>query len=67
MQAYGRHRGKATFSIVSRESKGTSCSMHARLNVCLARMRGFAVRLPVLELAETWNKMSEIIGTTNTQ
>ena len=39
--------------------------MHARLNACRARMRGFAVRPPVLELAETWNKeMSEMVRTT---
>ena len=39
--------------------------MHARLNACRARMSGFAVRPPVLELAEPWNKqMSELIGTT---
>ena len=64
MQAYGRHRGKTTFSTVSRQSKGTSCSMHARLNVCRARLRGFGVRSPVLELAETWNReMSELVGT----
>ncbi len=38
--------------------------MHARLNVCRARMRGFAVRPPVLGLAGTWNReMSELVGT----
>ena len=63
MQTYKRHRGKTTFSIVSRQSNGTSCSMHARLNACRARVRGFAARPSTLEFAETWNReMSESVG-----